>query len=146
MGEKVDTVALAKEHATASNKKKDDAERKRNAKAKKLDYLVRATRIEEIPLAKKRVEDTLKSEKIQYEKDVLDKIKNAKTQWESDVSHKKILSAHEVFSHLSSFEDVVMARRESLHTTVREQVYKEAEIDAKAKKQQRAHRRRVEEQ
>jgi len=144
--EKVDTVALAKEHAMASNKKKEDAERKRNEKAKKLDYLVRATRIEEIPLVKKRVEDTLKNEKIQYEEDVLDKIKNAKTQWESDVSHKKVLSAHEIFSHLASFEDVVMARRESLHDAVREQVYKEAEVDAKAKKQQRAHRRRNEEQ
>lgn len=48
----LDTAALEKEHQEKIIKKKDEAERKTKEIAKSLDYLVRAIRIEELPLIK----------------------------------------------------------------------------------------------
>ena len=59
----VDTAALAKEHAEKANKKKDEAERKVREASKKLDYVVRAARIEELPLIKARNEEKIKAER-----------------------------------------------------------------------------------
>merc|ERR1712127_1006977 len=53
--ETIDTVKLMKEHADAANKKKEEAERKLREAVKKLDYMVRAVRIEEMPLVKKKI-------------------------------------------------------------------------------------------
>merc|ERR1712070_436962 len=61
--ETIDTVKLMKEHADAANKKKEDAERKLREAVRKLDYMVRAVRIEELPLVKARFEERLKKDK-----------------------------------------------------------------------------------
>merc|ERR1712127_324937 len=87
----VDTAALAKEHAEKANKKKEEAERKVKETAKQLDYLVRAVRIEELPLQKASFEKRVKEDKEQYEEDVVESSKKAKQQWESDVTDKAVM-------------------------------------------------------
>merc|ERR1712025_612200 len=51
--EKIDPAVLAKEHAAKAAKKKDNQERKVREMQKRLDYIVIAKRIEEIPIIKK---------------------------------------------------------------------------------------------
>merc|ERR1711966_74361 len=111
----VDTAALAKEHAEKANKKRDEAERKVKEAAKKLDYIVRAIRIEELPLVKSKLEERVKGERQRYEADIINKAKKAKRQREQDVQDKGALEAHSIFGHLSPFEEKAMAGRRSAH-------------------------------
>merc|ERR1711933_535230 len=90
--EKVDAATLAKEHSDKASKKKEEQERIMREKSKKLDYLVRATRIEEIPLIQKREAQALKQNLDRYEKDIVEKAKNAKLQWRKDVEQKQCLT------------------------------------------------------
>lgn len=53
----IDAETLQREHQAEINRKKEEAERKTREAAKKLDYLVRAIRIEELPLIKKKWEE-----------------------------------------------------------------------------------------
>merc|ERR1712232_1513206 len=98
----IDTVKLMKEHADAANKKKEEAERKLREAVKKLDYVVRAVRIEELPLVKARFEEKLKKDKERYENETVVKAKEA-------------LQQFILYDYHAEFEKKSMARREILH-------------------------------
>lgn len=142
----IDADKLQKEHQDKLNKKKEEAERKTRDAAKKLDYLVRAIRIEELPLVKEQYEEKTKKDKEQYEKEVVEKAKRAKTQWESDIKDKETLSAHSVFDHLKAFEDKVMEGRRLDHVKACKVADEEAETAAEAAKMDRARKRKKDEQ
>lgn len=143
--EAVDVDKLAKEHATKAAKKKDNAERKVKEMQKKLDYIVRATRIEEVPLIKKRYEESVEAEKKQYEDDVIEKARKAKIAWKTDCELKSELKAHDVFSAMAAFEDVVMAGRVSAHEAACIEEDTIAEDLAEKAKLKRARKRKEEE-
>ena len=142
---KVDTAALAKEHADEANKKREAAERKVKEAAKRLDYLVRAVRIEELPLIKRNYEEKVKKDRENYEAEVVEKAKRAKLQWEQDVTEKAQLEAHSVFAYMSEFESAVMEAREIQYREICAEEDKRAEIAAEKEKIARARARKNEE-
>lgn len=144
--EKIDTAALQKEHQDKINKKKEEAERKTKEAAKRLDYLVRAIRIEELPLIKKKYEEKNKKDREQYETEIEEKKKMAKVQWEADVKDKSALTEHGVFDHLKEFEDQVMAGRKKKHEELCKEAEGRAEIDAEKAKIRRARKRKEDEE
>lgn len=144
--EKIDTEALQKEHQDKLNKKKEEAERKTREAAKKLDYLVRAIRIEELPLIKKKYEEKTKLDRERYEAEVKEKKEKAKQQWEADVKDKAVLTEHGVFDYLREFEDKVMEGRKIRHQELCNQAEEKAEIDAERAKIRRARKRKDDEE
>eukprot|EP00563_Minutocellus_polymorphus_P014473 CAMPEP_0181054626 /NCGR_PEP_ID=MMETSP1070-20121207/18777_1 /TAXON_ID=265543 /ORGANISM="Minutocellus polymorphus, Strain NH13" /LENGTH=1041 /DNA_ID=CAMNT_0023133905 /DNA_START=75 /DNA_END=3200 /DNA_ORIENTATION=- len=142
----VDTAALAKEHAEKANKKKDEAERKVREAAKKLDYIVRAARIEELPLIKARNEEKIKAEREQHEAEVVEKAKKAKLQWEQNVKDKKALEVHSIFGHLSIFEEKAMVGRKAAHAALCAEEDKRAFLEAEEGKLKRARGRKEDEE
>merc|ERR1712194_212122 len=111
-------------------KKKDEVERKTKEAAKKLDYLVRAIRIEELPLIKTKYEEKNKEDKELYEAEVKEKKENAKTQWEADVKDKEVITEHGVFDYLPEFQDMVMEGRRVNHKEACRQAEDDAEVEA----------------
>ena len=142
----VDTAALAKEHAEKANKKKDEAERKVREASKKLDYIVRATRIEELPLIKAKNEEKIKAERERHEAEVVEKAKKAKLQWEQNVKDKQALEVHSIFDHLSVFEEKAMVGRKAAHAALCAEEDKRAEREAEDGKLKRARRRKEDEE
>ena len=142
----VDTAALAKEHAEKANKKKDEAERKVREASKKLDYIVRATRIEELPLIKAKNEEKIKAERERHEAEVVEKAKKAKLQWEQNVKDKQALEVHSIFAHLSVFEEKAMVGRKAAHAALCAEEDKRAEREAEEGKLKRARRRKEDEE
>jgi translation initiation factor 3 subunit A len=142
---KIDTEALQKEHQAKIDKEKEDADRKTKEAAKKLDYLVRAIRMEEIPLVKKKYEEKTKMDRERYEQETIEKSKKAKEQWEADVKDKAVLEEHSVFAYFSSFEGAVMVGRKAKHEVLCREAEQEAEIAAEHAKFRRARRRRDDE-
>ena len=124
----VDTVALAKEHAEKANKKREEAERKVKEAARQLDYLVRATRIEELQRIKQRFEESVKEDKQRYEEEVVERAKQAKEQWVADVADKKQLAQCSAFDFTSRFESRIISARKVLH----EKACKEEDARAEA--------------
>lgn len=141
----IDTAALAKEHADKATKKREDAERKQREAAKRLDYLVRAVRIEELPNIQKAYQEKTKSDKERYEQKVVEKSRRAKLQWEADVKEKEQLQTHDVFQYLLDFESQAMAGREQIHKKLCHQEDSRAELEAEKGKLQRARERKEEE-
>mmetsp|Transcript_2980 Transcript_2980/g.4333 ORF Transcript_2980/g.4333 Transcript_2980/m.4333 type:complete len:1041 (+) Transcript_2980:284-3406(+) len=141
----VDVDALAKEHAAKAAKKKDDAERKIREVQKKLDYIVRAVRIEEVPLVKKQYEDKVKAEKERYEADVIEKARRAKLQWEEDCKAKADLSKFNVFPAMKEFEMAAMVGRKIAHEAACNEEDIQAEQIAEKAKMQRARKRKDDE-
>lgn len=131
---KFDIAKLQKEHQDKATKKKEAAERKTREAAKKLDYLVRAIRIEELPLIKKKYDEKTKADKEQYERETKEKKEQAKLQWEADVKDKAALTQHGVFNYLEEFERKVMEGRRIKHKALCEQAEQEAEIEAEKAK------------
>merc|ERR1711935_1260885 len=127
-------------------KKKEAAERKTKEAAKHLDYLVRAIRIEELPLIRKTYDTKVKADREQYEKENIEKAKAAKEQWESDIKDKANLSSHKVFDYMASFEEKVMEGRRRRHETLCDEADKEAEIQAEKDKLKRARKRKQDEE
>lgn len=144
--DKIDTAALQKEHQDKIQKKKDEAERKTKEAAKKLDYLVRAIRIEELPLIKKKYEEKNKADKEHYEAEVKQKKEKAKAQWESDVKDKDMITEHGVFDYLSEFQDMVMVGRRAKHKEACRQAEDDAEVEAEKGKLHRAKKRKENEE
>jgi len=142
----VDTAALAKEHAEKANKKKEEAERKVKETAKQLDYLVRAVRIEELPLQKASFEKRVKEDKERYEEDVVESAKKAKQQWESDVTDKAVMGECSVFDYTSQFESMIMSSRKVVHEKACKSEDECAEIEAEKGKLNRARKRKVDEE
>lgn len=142
----VDTAALAKEHAEKANKKKDEAERKVREASKKLDYIVRATRIEELPLIKAKNEEKIKAERERHEAEVVEKAKKAKVQWEQNVKDKQALEVHSIFEHLSVFEEKAMVGRKAAHAALCAEEDERAEREAEEGKLKRARRRKEDEE
>lgn len=142
---RVDTEALAKEHADKANKKKEEAERKIKEVSKKLDYMVRAVRIEELPLVKKKYEQAIKEDRERYEAEVVEKAKRAKAQWESDVKDKALLQEHNVFGYLKEYESLVLKGRKVKEDATRREEDKRAEMEAERAKLSRARKRKDEE-
>ena len=145
MGYKIDTMSedeiaefdiqkLQKEYQDKANKKKEAAERKTKDAAKKLDYLVRAIRIEELPLIKAKYNEKNKADKEQYESETKQKKEQAKLQWDADVKNKSALTEHGVFGHLEAFENQVMEGRKIQHEALCRQAEDEAEIEAEKAK------------
>lgn len=143
--EAVDTAKLMKEHAAAAMKKKEAAERKLREAAKKLDYTVRAIRIEELPLIKKQYEEKVSSDKERYEKDIVEKRAKAKAQWEKDEQEKKRLEEFSIFNYGAEFEKISMSRRKKIHKGLCEEADKEAEKEAEERKRERAFKRKNDE-
>jgi translation initiation factor 3 subunit A len=141
----IDADKLAKEHAEKSAKKKDNAERKLNEIRKKLDYTVRAIRIEEAPLIKKRQEEKCRVEKESYEADIIKRAQEAKLQWEEDCKAKEALMEFGVFGCMASFEKAVMKGRVIQHKVLCAEEDKRAELIAEKAKLQRARKRKEEE-
>lgn len=142
---KIDTETLQKEHQAKIDKVKEDADRKTKEAAKKLDYLVRAIRIEEIPLVKRKYEEQLKLDRERYEQETIEKIEKSKEEWKADVKDKTMLEEHCVFAYFSAFEDAVMSGRKVKHEALCRQAEVDAEIVAEKAKFRRARRRRDEE-
>ena len=142
---KIDTEALQKEHQAKINKEKEEADRKTKEIAKKLDYLVRAIRIEELPLVKQKYEEKIRLDRERYEQETIEKSRKAKEQWELDVKDKAILEEHSVFAYFSQFEDAIMKERKAKHAVICKEVEAEAEIAAEKAKIRRARRRRDDE-
>merc|ERR1712071_157506 len=142
--ETIDTVKLMKEHADAANKKKEEAERKLREAVKKLDYMVRAVRIEEMPLVKKKFEEKVQKDRERYENETVVKAKRAKAQWELDVKEKDALQEFVIYDFYSEFEKKGMAPREILHTIACQEAERIAEMEADERKRKRAIRRKEE--
>lgn len=142
----MDTEKLQKEHQDKINKKREDAERKTKEAAKHLDYLVRAIRIEELPLIKKKYEGKVKMDREQYDKEVVEKSKRAKEQWESDIKEKERLSSHCVFDYMKAFEEKIMEGRRLKHVVLCREADKQAELQAEKDKIKRARKRKQDEQ
>mmetsp|Transcript_23138 Transcript_23138/g.54706 ORF Transcript_23138/g.54706 Transcript_23138/m.54706 type:complete len:970 (-) Transcript_23138:638-3547(-) len=142
----MDTEKLQKEHQAKVLKKKEAAERKTKEAAKHLDYLVRAIRIEELPLIRKTYDAKVKADREQYEKENIEKAKAAKEQWESDIKDKANLSSHKVFDYMASFEEKVMEGRRRRHETLCDEADKEAEVQAEKDKLKRARKRKQDEE
>jgi translation initiation factor 3 subunit A len=142
----IDTAALAKEHADKANKKREDAERKQREAAKRLDYLVRAVRIEELPLIEKKYDEKIASDRARYEADVVEKAKRAKEQWLADVKEKEALNVHSVFKYLDAFEDLSMVGRKKMHRELCKAEDQRAEMDSEKGKLDRARSRKDEEE
>merc|ERR1712232_1209606 len=141
----IDTVKLMKEHADAANKKKEEAERKLREAVKKLDYVVRAVRIEELPLVKARFEEKLKKDKERYENETVGKAKRAKAEWELDVKEKEALQQFILYDYHAEFEKKSMARREILHDAACKEAERIAEMEADERKRKRAQKRKDDE-
>lgn len=141
----VDTAALAKEHAEKANKKKEEAERKVREAAKQLDYLVRAVRIEELPLIKSTFDSRVTEDKQRYEEEVVESAKQAKEQWESDVTDKAALGACSVFDYSSQFESMIMSARKVVHEKSCQTEDQRAELEAEKGKLDRARKRKLDE-
>lgn len=141
----IDADKLAKEHAAKAAKEKDNAERKVRELQKKLDYTVRAIRIEEVPIIKKRYEESVKAEKERYEADVVRKAQKAKLKWEDDCKSKEALTNFGVFNFMQSFEQSAMVGRKEQHTILCEKEDENAELLAEKAKLQRARKRKEDE-
>jgi len=142
----MDTEKLQKEHQAKINKKKEMAERKTKEAAKHLDHLVRAIRIEELPLIKKKYDEKVKSDREHYEKDNLERSQRAKEQWENDIKDKELLTTHNFFVYMKTFEDKVMEGRRLQHTVLCTEADKEAELQAEKDKMKRARKRKDDEE
>ena len=141
----VDTVALKKEHAEKATKKREEAERKVKEAARQLDYLVRATRIEELQRIKQRFEERVKEDKQRYEEEVVERAKQAKDQWVTDVADKKILGEYSAFEYTSKFESMIMSARKVVHDKACKEEDARAEVEAERKKFDRARKRKQDE-
>eukprot|EP00566_Odontella_aurita_P003040 CAMPEP_0113553088 /NCGR_PEP_ID=MMETSP0015_2-20120614/15421_1 /TAXON_ID=2838 /ORGANISM="Odontella" /LENGTH=1029 /DNA_ID=CAMNT_0000454123 /DNA_START=285 /DNA_END=3370 /DNA_ORIENTATION=- /assembly_acc=CAM_ASM_000160 len=144
--ELVDTQKLAREHAAKANKKKEEAERKVKELSKRLDYIVRATRIEELPLVRKRYEEKVKRERERYEAEVVEKARRARAKWEADCSDKAALSEFGVFEVMEEFSAAAMVGRELAHKVACTEEDKRAELEAEHGKLNRARKRKDEEE
>jgi translation initiation factor 3 subunit A len=142
---KIDTEALQKEHQDKMNKEREESERKTREAAKKLDYLVRAIRIEELPLVKNKYEEKIKKDRERYEHEISEKAKEAKLQWESDVKDKKTLEEHSVFACFGEFEEKAMAGRKVRHEMLCKEADDEAMVEAERAKIRRARKRKEDE-
>jgi len=142
--QQVDTAKLAKEHADKIGKKEEERKRKMNEKAKKLDYTVRAVRIEELPIIKANFKTKVENDQKRYDTEIVEKGKNAKTQWEEDCKHKKFLVDCKLFDYSQSFEDISLERRKILHEQACDAIYEAAEKEARLQKKLRAQQRKVE--
>lgn len=138
----LDIEKLQKEQQAKIDKEKEDADRKTKDVAKKLDYLVRAIRIEELPLLKKKYEEQRRSDRERYEQETKERTEKAKRQWEADVKDKAILQEHMVFDHFPSFEEAVMEGRRANHEKLCAEADREAEAEAEQAKMDRARKRR----
>lgn len=138
----VDVDALAREHAAKAAKKKDDAERKVREVQKKLDYAVRAIRIEEVPLIKKQQEEKVKTAKERYDADVIERARRAKLQWEEDCKIKASLNSYSVFEAMKDFEKTAMVLRKVAHEAACVEEDINAENIAEKAKMQRARKRK----
>jgi translation initiation factor 3 subunit A len=141
----IDTKALQKEHQDEINKKKEEAEQKTREAAKKLDYLVRAIRIEELPLIKQKYEEKIKADRERYEKENLEKAKQAKLAWEKAVEDRKLMYEFDVFKYFSSFEESIMKSRKVQHEDACRVADERAEIAAEKDKFKRARQRKHDE-
>jgi translation initiation factor 3 subunit A len=142
----MDAEKLQKEHQEKINKKKEEAEKKTRDAAKHLDYLVRAVRIEELPIIKKKYDEKVKQDREQYEKEVVEKGTRAKEQWESDIKEKQRLSEHNVFAYMKDFQEKVIDGRRLHHEVLCEEADKEAELQAEKDKFKRARKRKQDEE
>lgn len=141
----MDTDKLKKEHEDKINRKREEAERKTREVAKRLDYLVRAIRIEELPMIKAQYEEKVKKDREQYEQEKVEKAERAKVQWESDKKDKESLSSHSVFDRMKQFEDTIMEGRRLKQVSLCREADQEAELKAEKEKMQRARKRKQDE-
>ena len=140
----IDGAALAKQHAEEAAKKRDNAEKKIKELQKTLDYIVRATRIEEIAIVKKRREEKLRIERERYEAEVVEKAKTAKLHWEADCKEKADLNLFSVYKFMDKFQKDVMKVRKLAHEDRCKEEDERAEREAELGKLQRAKRRKQE--
>lgn len=142
---KIDTAALQREHQEKANAKREEAERKTREAAKKLDYLVRAMRIEELPRIRSNYQQTIAADRARYEKDSVSKVEKAREQWQRDIQDRALLEKHGVFDFFKAFEEPVLKGRRAVHEAACAAADKEAEMVAERDKIRRARGRKEKE-
>ena len=124
----VDTAALAKEHAEKANKKKEEAERKLRETAKRLDYLVRAVRIEELPQIRAKYEEKVNQDKKEHEAAVTEAIKTAKADWENQLEQRELIAKITMLPEkIAEFKEMVMKSRKVRYELIKEEEDQRAE-------------------
>eukprot|EP00980_Cylindrotheca_fusiformis_P014320 scaffold3821_cov127-Cylindrotheca_fusiformis.AAC.10 len=119
--------------------------RQKQEEAKRLDCLVRAIRIEELPLVKAKYEEMIRTDRAQYEHEIeqeIEKAQRAKVQWDSDKRDKERLSVHSVFDWMEDFESTVLAGRQLNHEALCAEAEAEAIVEAVKAKIERARKRK----
>ncbi|GMH84152.1 hypothetical protein TrST_g12292 [Triparma strigata] len=118
---------LAREHMDLVQKEKDDTESKTKDAAKRLDYVTRAIRIEELPIREKQRQEQEEKLKKEHENGMEKQLKAEKQKWTKQSEKKKIFDAIGVFKYMPDFEAKIMAERRKVH----EADCKKAEEDAR---------------
>jgi translation initiation factor 3 subunit A len=136
---KIDAEALVKEHADKSQKKKDDAERRLKEQAKKLDYVTRAVRIEELPMLEKAREEHLNRCKTTFDRDIENRLSAARTKWDKEIEEKKQFSA--IFGFMDGWEEAIVEERKAAHAVAVKEAQDQALSDAIEAKNARAKKR-----
>jgi translation initiation factor 3 subunit A len=138
----MDAADLAKKHAQKANQKKEEAEQALKDKARRVDHVVRAIRMEEVPLVEARLEERRKSDRERYEIETAQKLKKAKETWESQVQWKETFSKFNVLDHMGDFEQLILQDRHAEHQVACKEADRVANEEARLEKRYRAQQRR----
>ena len=111
----LDPATLAKEHADKAAKKKQMEEKKVLSEKKRLDHIVRATRMEEVPKIQLLEKQRVKEEEKRYREFCIKEAQRAKEQWEANQTQQKQLASFSVFDYMSQFESTIMKERRQVH-------------------------------
>ena len=111
----LDPVALAKEHADKAAKKKQQEEKKVLSEKKRLDHIVRATRMEEVPKIQLLEQQRVKEEEELYRELCIKEAQRAKEQWQTNQTQQQQLASFSVFEYMSQFESTIMKERRQIH-------------------------------
>jgi len=142
----MDAAELAKRHSQKANQKKEEAEQALKDKARRLDHIVRAVRMEEMPIIEKQLEERRNADKARYESDTAQKLKKTRENWEIQIKLKEMFSTFKVLDHMSEFEQLILQDRHAEHEAACREAERVAQEEAQFEKRYRALQRRKAEQ
>merc|ERR1740124_678903 len=117
------------------------ADRKLREAARRLDYVTRAVRIEELPIAQTRFDDRTATAAQRHGEEAAEALRDAEARWRADVGHRAGLVEFSVLDHMDEYEAGIMSVREAVHRTQCQQCDVDAAAAAQAGKRQRAEQR-----
>lgn len=123
----VDRDAIVNEAKEKAQKAKEDAQRKLRENAKRLDYIIRATREVEQPILQKRVAAAKAEAKQQYEQETNAKLEAAKKQHALSLEEKARLAA--ALPVAAEFVAAHVARRKEQYKKASEEQKKKAMLE-----------------